>query len=212
MNQSTSSQEVTIPVAVPTSPPPHVGGRAVTRSNNKKNGKPTKPAGIPIFIRSANPPSESDLPVLNMNPANQEPQPLDELQASKESHAQESCKLTSLQAEVMLMKSSLAEMLDMMKKRSPSHQAESPITSEEDHEEDHGVLFLKETTASGKDVRDGYSTSSSSSSTSSSSTSYDIPSRARTASIALKNGASMARDTFLTAQAYKLPMLWLIHS
>ena len=84
-------------------------------SNNKKNGKPTKPAGIPIFIRTVNPPTESDPPILNMNPANQEPQPLDERQVLKESHAQESCKLTSLQAEVMLIKSSLAEMLDMMK-------------------------------------------------------------------------------------------------
>ena len=44
MNQLTSSQEVTIPVAIPISPPPHAGGGAPTRSNNKRNGKPTKPA------------------------------------------------------------------------------------------------------------------------------------------------------------------------
>ena len=145
-----------------------------------------------------------DTPLTSMNPADPEPQLQDELQALKESHAQESCKLTALQAAVHDMQSSLQELMNLAKKRSPSHQAESPITSEEDHEEIHGVLYLGETSASRKDVRDGYSTSSSSSSTSSSSTSYDIPSRDRTASIALQNGISTARDTFFNGTSTQL--------
>ena len=202
MNQLTSpSQEQGNPVQVPTSPTHQAGGGPVQRSNQKRIvKKASKSPSIPTLIRQVNQPTEDEPPILNMNPADQEPQSQDEFQPLKKSHAQESCKLSSLEAEVLVIKSSLAEMLDLMKKRTPCHQAESPITSEKDHE----VLYLRETIASTNNARDGNSTSSSSSSTSSSSTSYDIPCRARTAAITLKNVIPMARDTFFNGPSKQL--------
>ena len=137
-----------------------------------------------------------------MNPVDQDPQIQAKILVLKESHANESCKLNTLRNEVEDIESSLAEIMNFMKKRLPSHQEESPITSEEDHE----VVFIKETKATTNDVRDGYSTSS----TSSSSTGFDISRRDKTAEITLKNVATTrARDTFIMVQTSPFLSLWL---